>query len=115
MRHILIYPKKAVAETSTESLLEELIELQSTSPTFRNAFKSQQTTGVLINAYAGFVSNGRLARSSQRNYVRILGKMNHFILALTLDNSVGSAQKREVCSVPALVYLFNLVYGVSRC
>lgn len=84
------------AETFVESLLEELMELQTASPSFRQLFKSQQAAALLINAYSAFVLNGTPALINQHNYIRILEKLNHFSMALTLDNVVSHSQKQEV-------------------
>ncbi|KAI5118373.1 hypothetical protein M0805_008701 [Coniferiporia weirii] len=86
-------------EAFVEPLLEELMEWQSSSPTFRQIFKSQQTTSLLVNAYSTFVAFGRSVRINRHNYVRVLEKMNHLILALTLDNAVSSSQKREMLDI----------------
>lgn len=78
-----------------EPLLEELIELQSSSPSFRQLFRSRQTTSLLINAYADFVNDGAALQHSKRDYVRILEKMNHFLLSFTLDATLASSQKQQ--------------------
>lgn len=86
----------SAVENYVEPLLEDLMEQQSTSPAFRQLFKSKQTTGFLISAYANFVSYGTSIEASRRNYVRILEKMNHLVLSLTLDSLVDAHQKQEV-------------------
>ncbi|KAL5513687.1 BPH1 [Sanghuangporus vaninii] len=85
-----------IAEAHVESLLERLIDLQSSSRAFRQLFKSQQTTATFIGAYATFVDEGRVVRANRRNYTRILEKLNHFAMSLTLDDAVSSSQKREI-------------------
>lgn len=79
-----------------EHLLEELINLQSTSPSFRQVFKSQQTTSLVIGAYKAFVASAASGSLLEGTSVRILEKMNHFVLSLALDNTVATAQKQEV-------------------
>ena len=119
LQHILCYfdpglfPDSNVLSWATESLMENLIERMLTSHassgTFRQAFESQQTTQLFIDAYNGMIE--RLTRvltnhpnvESDRHYVngwniRILEKLSHFGLALALDNAVGGPQKQEVNS-----------------
>lgn len=72
------------------------MEQQSTSPAFRQLFKSKLTTGFLISAYANFVEHGVNVDANRRNYIRILEKMNHLVLSLTLDSLVDEHQKQEV-------------------
>lgn len=102
---------RIVAESSVESLLEDLLDLQSSSPSFRQVFKSQQTTAVLIGAYSTFVSKGPSVQGNQRNYIRILEKLNHFVMALTLDNVISNSQRQEVrfavCYVAAIIELYH--------
>ncbi|EJC99617.1 beach-domain-containing protein [Fomitiporia mediterranea MF3/22] len=87
------------AETFVETLLEELIDLQSSSASFRQAFKSQQTTALLISTYSVFVSKATVVEANRRTYIRVLEKLNHFAVALALDNAVSSSQKQQVLSV----------------
>jgi hypothetical protein len=90
-----------------ENLIERMLTLHASSGTFRQAFESQQTTQLFIDAYNGMIE--RLTRvltndpsvESDRHYVngwniRILEKLSHFGLALALGNAVGGPQKQEV-------------------
>jgi len=79
-----------------EVLIEELIDLHASSPTFRMVFRSQQTTQLFVEAYKTFVF--KLAPSSQLNQqtTRILEKLSHFGLSLALDNTISGSQKRDV-------------------
>lgn len=81
-----------------EPLLETLLDLQSTSPSFRQLFKSQQITSSFINTYSKFVVDGDTHYTDRGAYIRILEKLNHFALALTLDNAISSTQKQQVCT-----------------
>lgn len=83
-------------EDAVESLLEEIIDLQSNSPEFRLLFKSQQTTEILISGYSSFVSSGMSSHENKHKYVRILEKLSHFVLALAMDKIVNNSQKQEV-------------------
>jgi hypothetical protein len=92
-----------------ERLIEELLTLHASSPTFRLTFASQQTTQLFIDASKAMIerltevltngangSKGHQGSSINAWNVRILEKLNHLGLALALDNAVGSSQKREV-------------------
>jgi hypothetical protein len=83
-------------ESTVEVLIEELMDLHASSSTFRNVFRSQQTTQIFIDAYKSFAS--ALSSDSELNVrtIRILEKLNHFGLSLALDNAVVGPQKREV-------------------
>ena len=85
-----------VTSDFVEPLIEELMDLQSTSPTFRQIFKSHQTSALFINSYSFFITNIPSARLDERNFIRILEKINHFALALTLDAAMTMTQKQEV-------------------
>ncbi|KAJ3720550.1 hypothetical protein C8R42DRAFT_671005 [Lentinula raphanica] len=51
-------------QSTTESLIETLLSLHSSSPTFRFVFQSQQTTAVFVGAYRAFVEKIQEAISS---------------------------------------------------
>lgn len=82
--------------TSAEAILEELVNLQSSSPSFRDLFKSQQTTQLYIQAFKSFVNPLSAANEIDQNQVRMMEKLMHFGLTLALDNAVPGPQKREV-------------------
>jgi len=79
-----------------EAILEELVLLQSSSPTFRQLFESQQTTQMFIQAFRSFVTSLASTSEIPQHHVRISEKLMHFGLTLSLDNAVAGAQKREV-------------------
>ncbi|KZT25814.1 beach-domain-containing protein [Neolentinus lepideus HHB14362 ss-1] len=83
-------------EPIVEVLVEELINLQSSSPTFRQIFRSQQTTQQFIDAFSSFVKTLSSASEISHGTIRLLEKLSHFGLSLALDNSVVSTQKREI-------------------
>ncbi|KII85493.1 hypothetical protein PLICRDRAFT_44793 [Plicaturopsis crispa FD-325 SS-3] len=85
-----------VADTTVEALVEELIELHSSSPTFRQVFRSQQTTQLFVDGYKEFVSSVSLAQEINQKTVRLLEKLTHFGLTLALDPTVAGPQKREI-------------------
>ena len=89
-----------------EAILEELVVLQSSCPTFRQLFESQQTTQSFIRAFRSFVACLASANEIPQHHIRISEKLMHFGLTLSLDNAIAGPQKREVClflslSVPA--------------
>lgn len=81
-----------------EVLVEELIDLHASSVTFRQIFRSAQLSQLYVDTYKSFVT--ALSSSSDelsRKVVRLLEKLTHLSLALSLDEAVPGAQKREVC------------------
>lgn len=82
-----------------EVLIEELMDLHASSATFREVFKSQQTTQIFVDSYKSFVMKVVDLPDLNQRAVRILEKLTHFGLALALDNSVAGSQKREVRAV----------------
>ncbi|KAH9177644.1 beach-domain-containing protein [Lactarius sanguifluus] len=84
--------------TYIEAILEELVQLQSSCPTFRELFESQQTTQTFTQAFQSFVA--RLSPNEiSRHHIRITEKLMHFALTLALDNAVAGPQKREILDV----------------
>lgn len=79
-----------------EVLVEELIDLHASSPTFRQVFRSQQTTQLFVEAYKSFVTAISASNGIHHRTIRILEKISHFGLTLALDNDVSGPQKREV-------------------
>ncbi|KAH9026097.1 hypothetical protein EDB84DRAFT_1440213 [Lactarius hengduanensis] len=74
--------------TYIEAILEELVQLQSSCPTFRELFESQQTTQTFTQVFQSFVA--RLSPNEiSRHHIRITKKLMHFTLTLALDNAVA--------------------------
>ena len=69
-------------------LVEEMMSLHASSATFREIFRSQQTTQLFIEAYKAYVSKLSSAIHINQWTTRIFDKLTHFTLALTLDNAV---------------------------
>ncbi|KZT02850.1 beach-domain-containing protein [Laetiporus sulphureus 93-53] len=88
-----------VVEDAAERLLEQLINLHSTVPSFRQIFKSHATTEIFINTYRMFVASASTTVELPFNTVRILEKLSHFGLSVALDNSVSSSHKQEIMDV----------------
>ncbi|KAA1472737.1 beach-domain-containing protein [Dentipellis sp. KUC8613] len=86
----------ADSEPIAEALLEELVNLQSTSPTFREIFRSQLTTQQFLDAFKAFVQAISTAPEITQKTVHLMEKVMHFGLTLALDNAVNGNQKREI-------------------
>ncbi|KAF8344869.1 hypothetical protein F5887DRAFT_1061981 [Amanita rubescens] len=84
-------------ELTMEALTEELMSLHSTTPAFRQVFASQQTTQLFVSTYKTFVSSiSAVPAVNNQLTIRLLEKLNHFGLALALDNAVAGTFKREI-------------------
>lgn len=79
-----------------EALVEKFMGLHTSSPTFRQVFKSQQTAQQFVDAYKSFVTKVIVATQINQPTSRILEKLTHFGLALALDVHINGSQKREV-------------------
>ncbi|KAF7329558.1 hypothetical protein MKEN_00218700 [Mycena kentingensis (nom. inval.)] len=86
-------------ESTMEVLIEELIDLHASSGSFREVFKSQQTTGLFVNSYKTFVTRVVSVEQVNPRTIRILEKLTHFGLGLALDNNVAGSQKREILDI----------------
>jgi len=82
--------------TYVEAILEEIVDLQSSCPTFRELFESQQITQSFIQGFQLFIARLSSSEISQC-HIRISEKLMHFALTLALDSAVAGPQKREVC------------------
>ena len=85
-----------------EVLIEEIMDLHASSPTFRQVFQSQQTTQIFVDAYKSFARDLEPVSDINQRTIRILEKLTHLGLALALDNAVAGAQKQEVVFVPPI-------------
>ncbi|KAF9002530.1 hypothetical protein BDQ17DRAFT_1357028 [Cyathus striatus] len=85
---------------STESVIDVLVEdfmnLHSSSATFRQLFRSHQSTQIFIDSYRNFVSKITLVGTVNSWTTRILERLTHLGLALALDDAVSGHQKREI-------------------
>lgn len=77
-------------------LVEEMMSLHSSSATFREVFRSQQTTQLYIDGYKSYVDKLKIAPSVNTWNKRLVEKLSHLGLALALDTAVSGNQKREV-------------------
>ncbi|OSD07923.1 beach-domain-containing protein [Trametes coccinea BRFM310] len=87
---------RATATAIAEHLLEALIDIHSTSPTFREVFKSNAVTQSFIDAYKMFVTSIAHAAEIDQGTVRVLEKLSHLGLSIALDNVVAVNQKQEI-------------------
>lgn len=85
-----------MAESNMEILVEEMVDLYASSPTFRQVFRSQQTTQMFIDAYKAFATAATASLVGNQRTIRILEKISHFSLTLALDEDIAAPQKREV-------------------
>ena len=83
-------------DSAMEVLVEELIDLHSSSLSFRELFKSQQTTALLVTACQSFVNTVASSSETRKRTIRILEKLTHLVLMLALDTHVDAALKQEV-------------------
>ena len=87
---------RATATANVEHLLEALIETHSTSPTFREVFRSNAVTQSFIDAYKMYSASVAHSYEIDQSTVRVLEKLSHLGLSIALDNAVAVAQKQEV-------------------
>lgn len=83
-------------ESTMENLIEQLMDLHASSSSFRQVFKSQQTTQIFVDTYESFVTRILALNEINTTTIRILEKLSHFGLALAMDNTIIGSQKREV-------------------
>jgi hypothetical protein len=91
-------------DSAMEVLVEELIDLHSSSLKFRELFKSHQTTALLVDACKSFVTKVVIDLEMRMKTVRILEKVTHLVLMLALDNYVDSIHKQEVSELARLQF-----------
>lgn len=83
-------------EAVAELLLEELLSLQLSCPTFRQVYKSQQTIEIFVQAFRSFVKALNSAVFIEQRTIRMLEKLMHFGVTIAMDNVVAGNQKAEV-------------------
>ncbi|KAF7982777.1 hypothetical protein HWV62_26692 [Athelia sp. TMB] len=84
------------AQSAMEALIEEIISLYASSPTFRQVFRSQQTTQILVDAYKAFVMAINATANIHPRTLRILEKVSHCLLTISLESEITGPQKREI-------------------
>lgn len=83
-------------DSAMEVLLEDLIDLHSSSLSFRELFKSHQTMGLLVAACRSFVTIIANDLEARQRTMRIIEKVTHLVVMVALDNNVDVAHKKEV-------------------
>lgn len=95
--HESIYSHESHSVSSAmEVLVEELSDLHSSTASFRELFKSKQTTSLYIAACRSFVTKMADVPHLKDKTERLVGKVSNLTLMLALDNAVDGIQKREV-------------------
>lgn len=80
-----------------EALVEELIELHTSSPTFRHAFKSKSVLSAFVALTRSFVScNVTTDPEPALISMPLLDKLIHLALMVNLGGASDPSQKREV-------------------
>lgn len=85
-----------MSSSAVEALVEELIDLQNNSATFREAFRTQQISQLFVDGFKVFVSGISTHKEVDHGTIRMLEKLSHFGLTLSLDPAVAGPQKKEV-------------------
>lgn len=97
-------------DSSMEVLVEELIDLHSSSLGFRELFKSHQTTSLLIDACKSFANNISRNAVIRAKTIRLTEKVTHLVLMLALDNNVDAAHKQEASSsAPSVLFTYFFI------
>ena len=97
---------RATATANVEHLLEALIDTHSTSPTFREVFRSHAVTQSFIDAHKMFATSVAHAAEIDLGTVRVLEKLSHLGLSIALDNVVAVNQKQEASFISSFVESF---------
>lgn len=85
-------------ESQTETLVEELIDLHSTNPTFRKAFQSNVILDQYIKLCRTFVLQATELHRLHPKTMHVTEKLTHLALMAALDNGVSLIHKEEVSS-----------------
>lgn len=88
-----------MSDSTIEVLLEELINLQASSPAFRSLFRSQSNTQSFIETFRTFVEDVAKCTSLNDRVTRIQEKVSHFALTIACDAEVSGHQKQEASNV----------------
>jgi hypothetical protein len=79
-----------------EDLLEAIIQLHSTSPSFKQIFKSTQVTQQFIDTHFAFASAVKSLSEISQRVTSLMDKMCHLAIALALDPSISESLQVEV-------------------
>ncbi|KAI0746713.1 beach-domain-containing protein [Daedaleopsis nitida] len=90
---------RVAATNYVEHLLEALIDTHSTSPTFREVFRSNAVTQSFIDAYKMYSTSVAYSLEIDQGTIRVLEKLSHLGLSIALDNAVVVSQKQEIMDI----------------
>lgn len=85
--------------SAMEVLVEELIDLHSSTSTFRQLFKSKQTTSILLNACQSFIARIYESPQSRGKVERLIEKITTLVAAIAADAPVDEDEKEQVSLV----------------
>lgn len=85
-----------IAGEDLEDLLGAIIQLHSTSPTFKQLFKSAQVTQQFIDTHSAFASAVKSLSEISQRVTGLVDKMCHLAIALALDPLVSEPLQAEV-------------------
>ena len=94
-----------------EDLLEAIIQLHSTSPSFKNIFKSTQVTQQFIDAHSAFASVVKSLPEISQRVTSLMDKMCH--LAIALVDLLDAISQTGVYLVDVDCQLPDLPLGVA--
>lgn len=98
--HGSIYSHESYSVSSAmEVLVEELSDLHSSTASFRELFKSKQTTSLYLAACRSFFTKMADVPHLKDKTERLVQKVSNLTLMLALDNAVDGNQKREVSTL----------------
>ena len=82
-------------------MLEAIIQLHSTSPSFKQVFKSTQVTQQFIDTQLAFASAIKSLPEISQRVTSLMDKMSHLAIALALDPSVPESLQVDVSKAPS--------------
>lgn len=97
LSHGAVFSHENYSVTSAmEVLAEELIDLHSSASTFRQLFKSKQTTSILVNACQSFISKMYEFPQARGKTERLIVKVTDLVAAVAADGTADEQQKQQV-------------------
>ncbi|KAG8952301.1 hypothetical protein FRC04_004729 [Tulasnella sp. 424] len=96
----------SAADSYTEVLAEELIELHSSSPSFRSLLQSKPVLSIFIKSARSFTMDVAQSDRTNPRITRISEKITHLALMCALDQSVDPQQKDELMQVMKISHYY---------
>lgn len=105
------------AEYHVNTLLEELIELHSSSPAFKKAFQSKPITVQYIQLARPIVQKTIDSSEVKLKMLRVLEKVTHLALMVSLQAGIDVQQKEEVGRQEAEIFQksSDMTFQISLC